>query len=45
MMSRGLWVTLYRWAGLAIAGFLIIVGLTGSLLAFYPEFQRALNPH
>ena len=32
-------------AGLAMAGFLIIVGLTGSLLAFYPELQRVLNPH
>lgn len=28
-----------------MAGFLIIVGLTGSLLAFYPELQRLLNPH
>ena len=28
-----------------MAGFLVIVGLTGSLLAFYPELQRALNPH
>lgn len=28
-----------------MAGFLIVVGLTGSLLAFYPELERLLNPH
>jgi uncharacterized iron-regulated membrane protein len=28
-----------------MAGFLVIVGVTGSLLAFYPELQRLLNPH
>jgi uncharacterized iron-regulated membrane protein len=44
MTRRGL-VFVHRWAGLAMAGFLVIVGLTGSLLAFYPELQRALNPH
>lgn len=27
-----------------MAGFLIIVGLTGSLLAFYSELDRAINP-
>ncbi len=45
MRTRAFWVKIHRWAGLAMAGFLIIVGLTGSLLAFYPELQRALNPH
>jgi uncharacterized iron-regulated membrane protein len=45
MWTRTLWVKIHRWAGLAMAGFLVIVGLTGSLLAFYPELQRALNPH
>lgn len=44
MWTRTLWVKIHRWAGLAMAGFLIIVGLTGSLLAFYPELQRVLNP-
>lgn len=44
-MTRHVWVVVHRWAGLAMAGFLVIVGLTGSLLAFYPELQRALNPH
>lgn len=28
-----------------MTGVLIILGLTGSLLAFYPELQRALNPY
>jgi len=27
-----------------MAGFLIVVGLTGSLLAFYPELNRLFNP-
>jgi uncharacterized iron-regulated membrane protein len=45
MSMRQLWVKIHRWAGLAMAGFLVIVGLTGSLLAFYPELQRLLNPH
>ncbi len=44
-MTRHVWVVVHRWAGLVMAGFLIIVGLTGSLLAFYPELQRLLNPH
>lgn len=43
-MSRRLWVLVHRWAGLAMAGFLIVVGLTGSLLAFLPELEHALNP-
>lgn len=30
MNIRQLWVTIHRWAGLAMAGFLIIVGLTVS---------------
>ena len=28
-----------------MAGFLIVVGLTGSLLAFYPELERLVHPH
>ena len=44
-MARAFWVKLHRWAGLAMAGFLVIVGLTGSLLAFYPELERLMHPH
>lgn len=43
-MTRPFWVWLHRWAGLVMAGFLICAGLTGSLMAFYPELERALNP-
>jgi uncharacterized iron-regulated membrane protein len=43
-MSRALFVWLHRWAGLAMAGFLIIVGLTGSLLAFWGELNHWLTP-
>jgi uncharacterized iron-regulated membrane protein len=43
-MTRHFWVLAHRYAGLAIAGFLVIAGLTGSLLAFYDEIDTALNP-
>ena len=43
-MSRALFVWLHRWAGLAMAGFLILVGLTGSLLAFWLEINQWLTP-
>lgn len=42
--KRSLWVYLHRWAGLIIAGFLVLAGLTGSLLAFYPELEQQINP-
>ncbi|MBX3342613.1 MAG: PepSY domain-containing protein [Nitrospira sp.] len=45
MFTRPFWVRLHRWAGLAMAGLLIVVGLTGSLLAFYPELERVAHPH
>ena len=38
-MPRALFVWLHRWAGLAMTGFLIVVGLTGSLLAFWGEIE------
>jgi len=43
-MPRSFWVWLHRWAGLAMAGFLVIVGLTGSILAFREELDCWLNP-
>jgi len=43
-MKRHFWVLLHRWAGLAMAAFLIVVAITGSLLAFYPELERLINP-
>jgi uncharacterized iron-regulated membrane protein len=42
-VSRKLWVIVHRWLGLAMAGFLLIVGLTGSLLSFYPELDGWIN--
>ena len=43
-MIRRVCLLLHRWGGLLLAGFLIVVGLTGSLLAFLPELERAINP-
>lgn len=43
-MSRHFWFLLHRWVGLVMAAFLIIVAVTGSLLAFYPELERLINP-
>ena len=45
MKIRPFWGLLHRYAGLAMTVFLIIVGLTGSLLAFYNELEHAINPH
>jgi uncharacterized iron-regulated membrane protein len=42
--TRGLFVWLHRYAGLVIAFFLMIAGVTGIALAFYQELDRALNP-
>ena len=41
---RSLFVWLHRYAGLAMALFLVIVGLTGSVLAFRAELDQWLNP-
>lgn len=43
-MTRAFFVWLHRWAGLGMAAFLIIVGLTGSLLAFWLELNHWLTP-
>lgn len=41
---RNLLVKLHRYGGLAIALFLVLAGLTGSVLAFWPELDEWLNP-
>ena len=41
---RGFWVAVHRYVGLAIATFLLVAALTGSMLAFYKELDAALNP-
>ncbi|HMN43221.1 MAG TPA: PepSY-associated TM helix domain-containing protein [Povalibacter sp.] len=38
-MTRSLWVLLHRWAGLSMAAFLIVVGLSGAVLAFYGDLD------
>lgn len=42
---RAIFVRLHRYAGLALALFLTIAGLTGSVLAFNDELDAWLNPH
>lgn len=44
MITRALWVRLHRWVGLSMAGFLILVGLTGSILSFWNEINHWLTP-
>jgi uncharacterized iron-regulated membrane protein len=44
MITRAFWVWLHRWVGLTMTGFLILVGLTGSLLAFNAELERLSAP-
>jgi uncharacterized iron-regulated membrane protein len=44
MKLRPVWVKIHRYAGLAMTVFLVVVGLTGSLLAFYAELEHAVNP-
>lgn len=41
---RGVFARLHRWVGLTTAGFLAVAGLSGSLIVFYQELDRALNP-
>jgi uncharacterized iron-regulated membrane protein len=43
-MIRRYAVIVHRWVGLGLALFLIIEGLTGSLLAFNTELTRLFNP-
>ena len=43
-MTRNFWVLVHRYAGLYIVFFLIVVGLTGSVLAFKDELDLYLNP-
>ena len=43
-MTRKFVVWLHRWFGLAMAAFLVIEGLTGSMLAFNAQLTKLLNP-
>lgn len=41
---RKLWLKVHLWLGLGLGLFLAIFGLTGSVLVFWQELDRALNP-
>ncbi|MBN8911567.1 MAG: PepSY domain-containing protein [Rhizobiales bacterium] len=42
---RGLFTIVHRWAGLFIAVFLFIAGLTGAVISWDHELDEWLNPH
>jgi len=42
LRATALW--LHRWVGLVISVFLIVAGVTGSVLAFFHDLDAALNP-
>jgi uncharacterized iron-regulated membrane protein len=44
MTMRRVMLTIHLWAGLAAAVFLFALGVSGSLVAFENEIDRALNP-
>lgn len=44
-MNRRWWVLLHRWAGLLMAGFLVVAGLTGAIISWDHELDEWLNPH
>ena len=43
-MMRKLWVKIHRYVGLFMAGWLVVIGLTGSIIVFNPELNAWLNP-
>src|SRR5690349_1312936 len=42
--ARAIFMAVHRWSGLAAAGFLIVAGLSGAVLAWGEPLDRALNP-
>jgi uncharacterized iron-regulated membrane protein len=44
MSMRRFWVIVHRWAGLTIALFLCVAGVTGALLSFYDELDARFAP-
>jgi uncharacterized iron-regulated membrane protein len=44
MRLRPFWQFLHRYSGLALAVFLLLIALTGSIIAFDREIDRLLNP-
>ena len=41
---RRLWLRVHLWLGLVLGLWFVLLGLTGSLLVFYPEIDRLLVP-
>ena len=41
---RALAVYLHRYVGLALAAFLVVIGLTGSVIVFFNDLDEAVNP-
>lgn len=41
---REFWVSVHRYAGLSMAAFLVVAGLTGSVLVFREELDALINP-
>src|SRR5262249_24324315 len=44
-IMRNVFVVVHRWAGLFIAVFLFIAGLTGAVISWDHELDEWLNPH
>ncbi|GJE76990.1 PepSY-associated TM helix domain-containing protein [Methylorubrum suomiense] len=44
-MARSVFVLLHRWAGLTVAAFLFVAGLTGAVISWDHELDDWLNPH
>ena len=42
--ARRIWLTVHLCLGLSLGTVFALLGVTGSVLAFYPEIDRALNP-
>ena len=42
---RAFWTLIHRYAGLSIAGFLFISGVTGAIISWDHELDDLLNPH
>ena len=43
-LARRWWLNLHLCIGLALGAVFALLGVTGSVLVFYPEIDRALNP-
>lgn len=44
MTPRRTWLWLHLWMGVVLGAWFVLLGLTGSLLVFYPQIDRWLDP-